>query len=439
MASIAAGLAAHSLCSATFVSGIEPEAIFREQIQPMIGPPARLIAYRIDRVRANVTTRFAGVFRARADFSPGFGCRLVALDAVRLTQVTSTGDSRPDRARESAPVMTRDPSIRAAIERLFMGRPGVPTKNVKAVVVVSDGEIVGERYAPGYGVETPLLGWSIAKSFTNALSGILVRQGRLDVRQRISAPEWSPYDPRAQLTVEDLLRMRSGLDAEENGSGFDPVSRMEFVESDMARFAAGRPLKEPPGRTFEYTSANTLILNRLIGHTVGGGPTRLRSFADRELFEPLGMGRVTMEFDGAGTFVGSSFIYATARDYARFGRLFVDDGVAPSGRRILPEEWVDWSRRSTLGAPYGAGFWTNDGGSRLATLRIANGFPADGFFASGVLGQRIYIVPSSKLVVARFGYSRPPDFGISDDIDLIATAIRATRVRPTGATHSGRN
>ena len=139
------------------------------------------------------------------------------------------------------------------------------------------------------------------------------------------------------------------------------------------------------------------------------------------------MGDVTMEFDGQGTFVGSTYVYATARDYARFGMLFLRDGVTTDERRLLPEGWVAWSRRSTLGAPYGAGFWTNDGPSLPAKWRVEGGFPKDGFFASGTLGQRIYIVPSERLVVVRFGYSAPPDYGIQDDVALIKAAIEATR------------
>jgi CubicO group peptidase (beta-lactamase class C family) len=134
-----------------------------------------------------------------------------------------------------------------------------------------------------------------------------------------------------------------------------------------------------------------------------------------------------MEFDGAGTFVGSAQVYATARDYARLGQLFLNDGIGPDGQRILPEHWVDYSRRSTLGSPYGAGFWTNDGPSPPAARRIASGFPKDGFFASGDRGQRIYIIPSEHLIIARFGYSPEPDFGIIEDLQLIDAAIRALR------------
>ena len=256
---------------------------------------------------------------------------------------------------------------------------------------------------------------------------MLVRQGRLAVDQPVNAPEWrAPGDLRSAITVEQMLRMESGLDADETGSGLDPVARMEFSESDMAGFAAQHPLKARPGAAWEYTSANTLILDRLLGLTVGGGAMGMRTFAQRELFDPLHMTDVTMEFDGKGVFVGSSFVFVSARDFARFGALYANDGLAPDGSRILPEGWVAWSHRSTKGAPYGAGFWTNDGQSAHAQWRIAHGFPTDGFFASGIQGQRIYIVPSKHLVIARFGYSQGPDFGLEDDVFLIAAAIRST-------------
>ncbi|MDE1950031.1 MAG: serine hydrolase, partial [Burkholderiales bacterium] len=304
-------------------------------------------------------------------------------------------------------------------------RPGAAPKQVKAVVVVKNGRVVAERYAAGFSVRTRLRSYSVAKSFTNALVGVLVREGRLAVDQPLGAREWPAGDPRAAIRIEDSMRMTSGLDAAETGSGFDPVSRMLYLEPDMAGFAASRPPKAPPGTVFEYSSADTLLVDRRIVEVIGGGPAGVRAFAESELFRPLGMRGVTMEFDGRGVFVGSERVYATARDFARFGRLYLDDGIAPDGRRLLPEGWVAWSRRSTLGEPYGAGFWTLDGPSAFAARWVGQGFPKDGFFASGNLGQRIYIVSSRMLIVARFGFSSPPDFGIADDITLIAAAVKA--------------
>lgn len=427
---VASGLMAHSLCSAVFISNLDPQATADELVKPMLpGFVGPLLRYHVDRSLKTAEASVAGLEPMRAGFTSGYGCRLL-LDprypqpAPAMPRAASPADS----FAPPTPVVTSDADINAALTREFTDPPSQPARYVKAIVIVKDGHVIAERYAPGFTLDTPLLSYSVAKSFTNALLGILVRQGRLRTDQPVRAPEWTqPADPRNALVIDDLLRMDSGIDAAETGSGFDPVSQMLYGKDDMAAFAAGFPLKEPPRTRWEYTSANTLILDRLLGATVGGGAPGMRAFADQELFAPLHMDHVTMEFDGAGTFVGSAHVYASARDYARLGLLFLNDGIGPDGQRLLPEGWVEYSRRSTLGSPYGAGFWTNDGPSRPAAARVAQGFPKDGFFASGNRGQRIYIIPSEHMIVARFGYSPEPDFGIVEDLQLIKTAIAATR------------
>ncbi|MGA8595520.1 MAG: serine hydrolase [Bryobacteraceae bacterium] len=229
------------------------------------------------------------------------------------------------------------------------------------------------------------------------------------------------------MTPNNLLRMESGLHAAETGSGFDPASQMLYDSRDMGAYAANRGLKIRPATRWEYTSIDTLLLDRMMSQTIGGGPAGFRQFAERELFEPIGLKHVTLEFDGVGTFVGSSHVYAPAREFARLGWLFLNDGVAPDGRRILPAGWAAYSRQCTLGSNYGAGFWTNDGLNAGAAWRVAHGFPKDGYFASGDLGQRIYIIPSQHLVISRFGYTTGHNFGIEADVKLIAATIVALR------------
>lgn len=418
-----AGVAAHHVCSMTFVGGQRPDATFRELVVPMIGDlGGSLLTPHVRHDRIDVTGPF-GRLLAAADYTPGYGCRLDLPGNRPLVADAAVHMPRKDGFAPAHIVPPTDPRLAAALDRVFAERPGRAPKRVKAVVVVKDGRVIAERYAPGVDERTPLISFSVAKSFTNAFLGLLAREGRVDVKAPLGAPEW--HDGRSAITVENLVRMSSGLDADEAESAFSFVARMEFLHADMAGFAAAQPAKEAPGTRWEYTSADTLLLDRRIGEIVGGGPAGLRAFARRELFDRLGMGDVTMEFDGRGTFVGSTYVYATARDYARFGQLYLDDGVAADGTRLLPEGWVQWSRTSTLGAPYGAGFWTNDGPSDVAKLRVDGGFPKDGFFASGVMGQRIYVVPSAGIVVTRFGYSAPPTYGIEDDVGLIAAAIAA--------------
>lgn len=427
----AAGLTAHSLCSAAFVSGVDADTAFRELVAPLVGRSvAALLDYRVNRNDQSVSASTARLWQVTAQHVHGFGCRLeFAGDRPLVTsaaQATPATDAREPTSSAPSIVKASDPAVDQAIDQVFEEIPGEPLKRVKAVVVVRAGRLVGERYAPGVGIDTPLLSFSVAKSVTNALLGILVLQGQIRVGDPIEAPEWHDAgDPRAQITFEDLMRMQSALDAPETGSGFDAATRMLYSESDMAAFAAHARLNGKPRESWEYTSANTLLLNRAIAARIGSDAASIRSFAERALFSPLSMRNVTMEFDGAGTFIGSSYVYASARDFARFGLLYANDGLAPDGRRILPEGWVTWSRRSTLGSSYGAGFWTNDGPSTHAAGRVAEGFAKDGFYASGNMGQRIYIVPSSRLVIARFGYSDPPLFGLNDDLALIRAASAA--------------
>ncbi len=424
-ARVGAGLAAHLACSMHYVSGQGPQAS-EEMLRVMAGPLSHLIGSRLTEEPPGASGSFLGITLAHASYTPGYGCRLdypgqLPAPAARAAEAEPAAD---EFASAGPLVMPASPALAQALEGVFAEHPGQAAKHVKAVVVVAHDRVIAERYADGVGPQTPLLSWSVAKSLVNALAGILVREGRLATAAPLSPPEWRrPGDPRAGITIEDLMRMQSGLAALESGSPRDPVARMEFTQGDMAGFAAALPLRIAPARTFEYTSADTLLVARRVGELIGGGASGLRDFAARELFAPLHMHHVTLEFDGAGTFVGASFAWAPARDYARFGTLYLHDGVTPQGQRILPPGWVAWSAHSQLGAPYGAGFWTNDGDSHFARLRISNGFPADGFFASGVLGQRIYIVPSAQVVVARFGDSAPPDYGIEDDLPLIAAAI----------------
>jgi CubicO group peptidase (beta-lactamase class C family) len=429
---VGAGVAAHHVCSMAFIGGQDPKRTYDELVVPMIGSVAgHLLSVRVSPETQSVEVSSPLRLLARASFTRGYGCRLdlpgnvpLVGDAPVDTKATPFEDDfAPDEM-----VTARKPAVSAALEGVFAERAGEPMKQVKAVVIVKDGVVVAERYADGFDVHSPLISFSVAKSFTNALLGMLVSEGKLRVDRPLDAPEWRQSgDARASITVEDLMRMRSGLAAEEAESAFSPVAQMEFLHGDMAGFAAVQQAKEPPGRTFEYTSADTLLLDRKIGELIGGGAAGLRAYARNRLFRSLGMRDVTMEFDGKGTFVGSTYVYASARDYAKFGLLYLNDGVAPTGERLLPQGWVAWSRASTLGAPYGAGFWTNDGPSRPAKWRVEGGFPKDGFFASGTMGQRIYIVPSARLVITRFGYSAPPDYGIEDDVALIKAAIESYR------------
>lgn len=266
-----------------------------------------------------------------------------------------------------------------------------------AVIVVHRGQIVVEQYAPGITPEKTLRSWSISKSILHALLGILVREGRLDLDTSVHFPQWSALDdPRREMTLRHLLHMSSGLEFVEDYS--DPTSDVQQMlfgtgQADMAAYAAARPLQHPPGTHFSYSSGDSVLLSSVLGQIVGGGRDTIRDFMQRELFDPLGMSSAKPRFDAAGTFIGSSYVFATARDFARFGYLYLRDGIW-AGRRILPEGWVDFARTpapTALNGEYGAHFWRARG-SRLGV-----------FFAEGFEGQRVMMVPALDLVIVRFG------------------------------------
>ena len=438
---VATGLVSHTLCSETFVAGLDPDQTFAETVSTM--PGIRRLApwlhYRVDRAARDVSTTLGGRFEVRAVYHDGVGCTVVHPASVSAatplpapsTAASMNGAGAPGAGRDIAGPAVVEPAsepLRAALDRAFAEPAGGPVRGTKAVVVVHDGRVVAERYGRGYGLDTPMLSWSMNKSVVNALIGILVRQGRLAVGAPAPVPAWrDPSDPRHAITVEQLMRMTSGLALDETNTGFDPASRMLFIEPDMAGFAEAAALAAPPGTRYHYSSPSTLILSRIIRDAVGGRAEDVRGFAERELFAPLGMQRVTLEFDATGTQVGSTYMYATARDWARFGLLYAEDGIA-GGRRILPEGWVDYSASPTPGSRdgYAAGFFTNRGESEFGRLRVRGGMPADWFFASGTQGQRIVVAPARGLVVVRLGRSQDwATFDIRGLIRLIADVDQA--------------
>jgi CubicO group peptidase (beta-lactamase class C family) len=438
---VATGLVSHTLCSETFVAGLDPDQTFAETVRTMPGVRRLVpwIHYRVDRTGREVSTTLGGHFEMRAVYHDGVGCTMAlpAASAPAPSPVpapATPGDGgavAPDAGPDIAGPMVVEPAsepLRAALDHAFDEPAGGPVRGTKAVVVVHDGRIVAERYARGYGLDTPMLSWSMNKSVVNALVGILVRQGRLAVGEPAPVPAWrDPADPRHAITIEQLMRMTSGLALDETNSGFDPSSRMLYTEPDMTGFAQSAALTVPPGTRYHYSSPSTLILSRIVRDAVGGHAEDVIRFAQRELFGPLGMRGVTLEFDATGTQVGSSYMYATARDWARFGLLYARDGVA-GGRRILPEGWVAYSASPTPGARdgYGAGFFTNRGESEFGRLRVRGGMPADSFFASGTQGQRIVIAPARGLVVVRLGRSQDWEtFDIRGLIRLVAEVDRA--------------
>jgi CubicO group peptidase (beta-lactamase class C family) len=429
---VATGAVAHNVCSKTFVSGLDPKAVFTETVaRDGLRRLRHVLRFHVDRTARTVDASVAGLLTSHAVFHDGLGCVLLHgskepyllksdIDALKVPK------SPPLLAEVAGPdiVQPSDPALNAALDHAFEEPAEPPFRKTKAVVVVHDGKVIAERYADGIGVDTPLMGFSMTKSVVSALIGIMTQQGLTSPSLPAPVPEWrGANDPRREIEVEHLLRMTTGLALDETNSGFDPSSQMIYLRDDMAGFAANAVPVAPPGTRWHYSSATTQILARAIRDAVGG-PEQTLAFAWRELFNPLGMRSVTLEFDGSGTLQGSTYMLASARDWAKFGLLYLNDGMI-GGKRLLHEDWVDFSAAATLGTDYGAGFWTNRSEHPDARGRVRSGIPRDAFFASGDLGQRIVILPSQHLVVVRLGDSVDPTGDIRGLTRLVKEVIAA--------------
>jgi CubicO group peptidase (beta-lactamase class C family) len=429
---VATSFVAHTICSKTFVSGLDPQTVFAETLDRRgIRRLRWALRYHLDRGRNIVDASLAGLFGSRAAFHEGFGCVTLhgpAEPYILKSDVAGLKNPKdppllPEIA-DAAVVESLDAGLKAALDHAFEEPAEPPFRRTKAVVVVRDGSVIAERYADGIGVDTPLLGFSMTKSVVNALIGLLTQQGLVTPSMTAPIAEWRG-DSRREIEIEHLMRMTTGLALDETNSGFDLSSQMVYLHNDMAGFAAKAPLVAPPGTRWVYSSPSTQILARIIRDAVGGPEQTLR-FAWRELFNPLGMRSVTLEFDGTGTLQGSSSMLASARDWARFGLLYLQDGVV-GGRRLLHEDWVDLSAAATLDTDYGAGFWTNRSEHERAKGRVSMGIPRDAFFAFGDMGQRIVILQSQRMVIVRLGDSIDPTGDIRGLGRLVREVIAAVQ------------
>lgn len=290
--------------------------------------------------------------------------------------------------------------LKALLEYAFADEPPEDLAETHALLIVQNGRKVLERYWKDYGPDQTYKSWSMAKSITHALIGILVRGGKLDIHAPADVPEWKePGDPRGAITLDQLLRMSSGLRFVEEYVEGNPSDVREMLyfsgRPDTAAFVASFPLEHEPGSFWSYSSGTTNIVARIAKRVLDTDQEGFEAFMREELFDPIGMTSPVPWFDDAGTFIGSSFCFASARDFARFGTLYLRGGVW-DGRRILPEGWVDYARTPTPqpddydGLGYGAHWW----------LGIAG---PNSFSANGYQGQFTVLEPELDLVLVRHG------------------------------------
>ncbi len=299
------------------------------------------------------------------------------------------------------------------LDSVFTGN--LPFKGTFAVMVTYKGQLVAEKYAEGFGPENRFLSWSMAKSITSALAGILAGEEKFDIYAEADIEEWKD-DKRRAITPDQLIRMNSGLEWNEDYGNSSDVNKMLFRKGDMAAYTIARDLDYKPGTCFEYSSGSTNVVSLLLRKAIGDDADYM-SFPREALFERIGMTSAIFEPDASGTFIGSSYVYATMRDYTRFGLLYLNNGNW-LGEQILPEGWVEYTTAASEGSGgvYGAGFWLNLSGTDYPDV------PRDMFCCRGHDGQFIYIIPSKDLVIVRTGFSKRDEF----DQNAFITGILGT-------------
>ncbi|MDD4847319.1 MAG: serine hydrolase [Bacteroidales bacterium] len=418
------GYAAKNLCSAVFISGRDAQSVENLDLNFF---PIQYTNNEIDYEHKTVVSRFLWG-SSKAIYREGFGSVILQdadetllkntpfpvsllLNFGKDTVVFPLGDKIPDTIFDNVNCEAlQQIAVQLIDSQSYHGTPFsfmVVYKNIPVV----------EHYKSGFDQNTRLLSWSMAKSFTNALAGVMTQHHLLDINATTGIAEWQ-NDDRKLITINDLMQMQSGLQWNEDYGNKSDVNVMLHDVSDMAAYAIRQPLQAAPGTEWYYSSGSTNIVCALMKEKFSSNNDYF-TFIEQQFFQKMGFENAIFETDETGTFIGSSYIYATTKDFARFGLLYLNDGCI-NGERLLPEGWVDYTitPASASDNQYGSFFWLNK----------SNTFPdipEDAYYCSGHDGQKIFIIPSHEVVIVLLGYSPLPegvDFNrlVKDVLDQIA-------------------
>lgn len=441
---LGSGFTAQTLCAGVFVSGRDAQQVLAEDLRGAEYELLRFYGSEIDRENKRVTASLNGFAGQIAIFREGLGCTL--LDGRTEAELRAESDGLFPRTgppssdalwpegerveRGPLPDDVKGAEVEKAIGVIFAEPDPHHPWRTRAIVVVHQGRIVAERYAPGFNAHMPLIGWSMSKTATNALVGLRVGDGRIVASENALMPEWrDSNDSRRAITLDEMMRMTSGLVFNESyDDDLSDVAQMLFVQGNAATFAASKTVRFSPGTHWSYSSGSTNIISHVLRETFADRRDYLR-YPQERLFAPLGMTTAVLQPDASGTFIGSSFLYAWARDWARLGLFFLRDGVW-QGAQLLPEGWVDYSLTPTAAAPqeqYGAQVW-------LKLPESAEGgeppMPANAYYMLGHDQQIVAIVPSRDLVIVRLGLTRQDgDWDSARELAPIVNAFPVTHAK----------
>ncbi len=404
---VANGYAAKKMCSCTFIAGRDQESIQTDDLD--IGPLGMTNTV-IDNVSKRATTTFFGLVSRTAEYRGNLGCvLLVDGDDYDVNFVTN----RPEVPADSLWPIGRSVSydnvpdevdlvgLKETVRNAFDASMNMEEKRTRAIVVVYKGQLLHELYANGFDQDTEILGWSMTKSITSTLVGIMVKNQLMSLEDKKLFSQWQ--DDRAEITLRDLLRQQSGLVFEENYGSVSDATRMLYISDQVSEIPMGKPLIHPIGTNWYYSSGTSNLVSQLLRNSMESDQAYW-SLAYDSLFNKIGMSSAVLETDESGTFIGSSYTYATPRDWARFGQLYLNNGNW-FGDQVIDSSWVDFVRTPAPGSDgkYGGHFWLNVEGVAMPDV------PEDAYSCNGFQGQYVFVIPSYDLVVVRMGLSEQFD------------------------------
>jgi CubicO group peptidase (beta-lactamase class C family) len=409
---VGANYSAKIVCSNVFIAHRDAGAVLEDDVQAPGNPLLKLINIDVDQEHALVQANLLGfIGNGLAVYRPGTGCAVVPdadVAAAEKPQFNATPIPAP--AAHLPWPQGSGAEANAAVQAA-LGQDALAGKGMRAMIVIHKGHLVGQRYGRTFNESTPLLGWSMTKSVNAALVGMQIAEGKLRLDQDGFWPITNPPDGREKIKLADLLAMSSGLRFNEGYGDVSDVTRMLYLEPDMAAYVHAQPLEHPVGTAWNYSSGTAVQLSRIWQQAAGADAL---SFPQQHLFAPLGMSSAIIEADARGNLVGSSYMYATAQDWARFGQFLLQDGVW-NGQRLLPEGYVAMMHTPAPASKgqycqgqlwcWGPDSKTPDGNNPDAAFKL----PGDTYWMLGHDGQSVAIVPSKDLVFVRLGLT-PDDW-----------------------------
>lgn len=420
---IGTGYAAKKMCSCHFIAGRSQESI---QKNDLAMSPINLTKTVIDKTAKTATSSILGLGAKTAVYRENLGCILlqgkddyqVTLELPKVRRNIAAEWPKGETVSPRKMKGVNYPALEKAINSIFDPSLNMDSIKTRAVVVVHKDSLIAEKYANGFDKDTEILGWSMNKSIVSTLVGILVKAGKMSLTDDQLYENWT--DERSKITLNDLLQMQSGLAFEENYAEVSDVTKMLFMNEDIVQDVAANPLDTVVGTRWYYSSGTTNLVTGLIKKQFDNDQDYLK-FPHEQLFRKIGMHSMILETDESGNYIGSSYGYATPRDWAKFGLLYLKEGNW-YGEQIIDTSWVNFVRQPAehSGGIYGGHFWHNHNHAAYKDV------PTDIYSCNGFEGQYVYIIPSKDLVIVRMGLNQGQEYDANGFLRDVIQAVEGS-------------